>query len=104
MVKIELSGGNEFVAYNSLEEAIEAAAEWYDYLAADGGALIGEDFPRLHTDGIIDVNELNQAISYWEEQLAKEIGFSPFVTQGGSYIRAADEAGFHLVAREIRIH
>jgi len=68
------------------------------------GALIGEDFPRLHTDGIIDVNELNRAISYWEEQLAKEIGFSPFVTQGGSYIRAADEAGFHLVAREIRIH
>jgi len=36
MVKIELSGGNEFVAYNSLEEAIKAAAEWYDYLAADG--------------------------------------------------------------------
>ena len=71
MVKIELSGGNEFVAYNSLEEAIEAAAEWYDYLAADGGALIGEDFPRLHTDGIIDVNELNQGISDWEEQLAK---------------------------------
>jgi hypothetical protein len=104
MVKIELSGGSEFVAYNSLEEAIKAAAEWYDYLAADGGALIGEDFPRLHTDGIIDVNELNQAISYWEEQLAKEIGFSPFVTQGGSYIRAADEAGFHLVAREIRVH
>src|SRR3981081_2552150 len=103
MVKIELSGGNEVVDYNSLEEAIKAAAEWYDYLAADGSALIGEDFPRLHTDGIPDVNELNQTISYWEEQLAKEIGFSPFVTQGGSYIRAADEVGFHLVAREIGI-
>jgi hypothetical protein len=104
MIKIELSDGNEFVAYNSLEEAIRGAAEWYDYLAADGGALIGEDFPRLNPEGITDFNELNQAISHWEEQLAKEIGFSPFVTQGGSYIRAADEAGFHLVAREIGIH
>jgi hypothetical protein len=104
MIKIELSDGNESIAYNSLEGAIKAAAEWYDYLAADGGALIGEDFPRLNAEGITDVRELNQAISYWEEQLAKEIGFSPFVTQGGSYIRAADEAGFHLVAREIGIH
>jgi hypothetical protein len=51
MIKIELSDGNESVAYNSVEEAIKAAAEWYDYLTAGGGALIGEDFPRLHTEG-----------------------------------------------------
>jgi hypothetical protein len=50
MIKIELSDGSESVAYNSLEEAIKAAAEWYDHLAADAGALIGEDFPRLHTE------------------------------------------------------
>jgi hypothetical protein len=49
MIKIELSDGNESVACNSLEEAIKAAAQWYDYLVADGSALIGEDYPRLHT-------------------------------------------------------
>ena len=51
MIKIELSDGKESVAYGSLEEAIKAAAEWCDYLAADGGSLIGPDFPSLEYRG-----------------------------------------------------
>jgi hypothetical protein len=103
MIKIELSDGKESIAYGSLEEAIKAAAEWYDYLAADGGSLIGPDFPRLDTEGIIDINGLNKAIRNWEEQLAVAIGFSSFNDHDGCYFRAADEAGFRLAAREIGI-
>jgi hypothetical protein len=104
MIKIELSDGKESVVYHTLEEAIEAAAEWYDYLAADGGSLIGPDFLRLDTEGIIDVDGLNKAIRNWEEQLALAVGFSSFNDHDGCYFRAADEAGFHLTAREIGIH
>jgi hypothetical protein len=103
MIKIELSDGKESVVYGSLEEAVKAAAEWYDYLAADGGSLIGPDFPRLDTEGLIDVNGLNKAIRNWEEQLAVEIGFSSFNDHNGCYFRAVDEAGFRLSAREIGI-
>jgi hypothetical protein len=104
MIKIELSDARAAETYASLTEAIQAAAEWYDYLAVDGGSLIGEDFPRLDTEGITDVNKLNQAISDWEEQLAKEMGFSSFTHHDGYYVRAADEAGFRLVACEIGIY
>ena len=101
MIKIELSDGRATEIYDSLTESIEATAAWYDYLAADGGSLIGNYFPRLNAEGITDVNALNQAISDWEEQLAEEIGFSSFTGHSGCYVRAADEAGLRLVAREI---
>jgi hypothetical protein len=101
MMKIELLDGNVFDIYDSLAEATKAASGWYDYLAEDDGPLSERDLPDLNAEGITDVNGLNQAISDWEEQLAKEMGFRSFTGRGASYVQAADEAGLRMVAREV---
>ena len=91
MTKIELfDGNNEPQLFNSLEEAIEASDKWYLYITENEVQLTGKHFPRLDTKGITDVKSLNEAISNWEQRLARELG-----------VQSADQAGFHLVARQI---
>jgi hypothetical protein len=94
MIRIELFDGNdESQLFNSLEEAIAAADKWYLYITESEVPLSGKNFPRLGTEGISDVKGLNEAISAWEQQLARELG-----------VHSADQAGFHLAAREIGIN
>ena len=94
MIEIELfDGNNESQLFNSLEEAIEAADKWYLYVTENEVPQTGKHFPRLDTEGISDVKGLNEAISEWERQLARELG-----------VYSADQAGFHLAAREIAIN
>ena len=92
MTKIELFDGNKgSQLFDSLEEAIEAAAKWYDYIIENEIVpLSGQNFPRMRTKGITDVNGLNEAISDWERELARELG-----------VWSADQAGFYLAARRI---
>jgi hypothetical protein len=94
VTKIELfDGNNESQLVNSLEEAIEAADKWYLYITENEVPLTAKHFPRLDTQGVSDVKGLNEAISEWERQLARELG-----------VYSADQAGFHLAAREIAVN
>jgi hypothetical protein len=91
MTKIELfDRNNESQLSNSLQEAIETADKWYLYITENEVPLTGKRFPRLDTEGITDVKDLNEAISKWEQKLARELG-----------VQSADQAGFHLVARQV---
>jgi hypothetical protein len=94
MIKIELfDDNNESRLCSSLDEAIAAADKWCLYITENEVPLSGKNFPRLDTEGISDVKRLNEAISEWEQRLAKELG-----------VCSADQAGFHLAAREIGIN
>lgn len=100
-MKINLSDGNAYESYETLEEAIEQAATWYDYMTSDDETeWYGKDLPAMRTTGIASVDDLNEAITEWETELADGEGNSDFYGHGSYHVSAADQAGYRLVASE----
>lgn len=100
-MKINLSDGNAYESYETLEEAIKQAATWYDYMTSDDETeWYGKDLPAMRTTGIASVDDLNEAITEWEAELADGEGKSDFYGHGSYHVSAADQAGYCLVASE----
>lgn len=101
-MKIALSDGNAYETYESLEEAIKNAATWYDYMTADPDTeYYGKDLPEMDVKNIESVDDLNDAITRWEAELAEGEGKSDFYGHGSYHVSAADQAGYSLVATEL---
>ena len=100
-MKINLSDGNAYESYKTLKEAIKQASTWYDYMLSDDETeWYGKELPPMRTAGITSVDDLNEAISEWEAELADGEGKSDFWGHGSYHVSAADQAGYCLVASE----
>ncbi len=100
-MKISLSDGQANETYETLGEAVNQAATWYDCMSSDRETeWYGKKIPAMRTTGIKSVDDLNEAITEWEAKLADGEGFSDFRGLGSYYVAAADQAGYCLVASE----
>lgn len=100
-MKINLSDGNAYESYETLDEAIMQAATWYDYMIEDDETeWYGKDLPAMRTTGITSVDDLNEAITEWEAELADGEGKSDFWGHGSYHVITADQAWYCLVASE----
>lgn len=100
-MKINLSDGDASETYETIEEAIKSASSWYDYMQDDEDTeWYDKAMPAMRTTGISNVDELNEAITKWEAELADGEGKSDFWGHGSYHVTAADQAGYCLVASE----
>jgi len=100
-MKISLSDGQANETYETLGEAVNQAATWYDCMSSDRETeWYGKKIPAMRTTGISNVDELNEAITKWEAELADGEGKSDFWGHGSYHVTAADQAGYCLVASE----
>ena len=90
-------GGSVSETYDSLDDAIAAAADWYDYMV-DEDRIAAADMPHLDTTDIHCVVGLNEAITAWEEKIAEALGSKSWAGHGSYYVSAASEAGLCLSA------
>ena len=95
-----VTDGNAREEFETLAEAVECVAEWYDYLR-EGDDLAVEDLelPRFDGTDIVDVDTLNAAIGRWEQAIAEACGVSNFGGHGNYYVSGADRMGLSLTVR-----
>lgn len=99
-----LSGSGDEANCQTLEEAIETASFWYDYLD-DRLYQEREDYdsthrPQLNQEGVETVESLLDAISTWESQLAEFCGHEDVAGHGSYFVSATSAGGFDLSITE----
>lgn len=92
-----ITDGHETEDVDTLSEAAEIAADWYDWLFDENEIdPIEADLDNESLDA------LNASISAWLEKIAEAIGHTVFQGHGNYCVSAASEAGLHLVVLEVR--
>lgn len=99
-----LSGSGDEVNCNSLEEAIETASSWYDYLD-DRFYQERENYdatqrPQLNQEGIETLDDLLNAVSAWESKLAEFCGYEDVSGHGNYFVSSTSAGGFSLSITE----
>lgn len=90
-----ISDGNATEETENWSDIIEIAENWYSYLR-DQSDFQGDVWGYYSGIPEGNVDELNAAISVFENDLAEEMGINVFHGHGNYSVSAACQAGFNL--------